>query len=104
VHVRFPLPDAAERERLWHAMLPARAPVAGELRLGELARRHALSGGQIRSAVLRAAFVAAEEDAPITAERLAQAAQLEAASGEPMGAGVGWRARRERTVEPAAIG
>jgi SpoVK/Ycf46/Vps4 family AAA+-type ATPase len=96
VHVRFPVPDAAERERLWHAMLPERAPTAGELRLGELARRHALSGGQIRSAVLRAAFVAAEEDAPITAELLAHAAQLEAT-----GAGAGGRARRERADEPA---
>ncbi len=96
VHVRFPMPDAPERERLWHAMLPERAPTAGELRLGELARRYALSGGQIRSAVLRAAFVAAEEDTPITAELLAHAAQLEHEAG---GRG---RAGRERADEPAA--
>jgi predicted nucleic acid-binding protein len=94
IHVRFAMPDADERERLWRAMLPARAPVAAELGLGELARRYAMSGGHIRNAVLRAAFLAADEDGPITAELLAHAAQLEheamgkIASGERLAA---WR-------------
>jgi predicted nucleic acid-binding protein len=92
VHVRFPLPDADERARLWRAMLPERAPVAAELGLGALARRYAMSGGYIRNAVLRAAFLAADEGAPITAELLAHAAQLEyeamgkLASREPVAA------------------
>jgi len=77
VHVRFPLPDADERERLWRVMLPERAPVAAELRLGELARRYVMSGGHIRNAVVRAAFLAADEGSSITAELLAHAAQLE---------------------------
>ena len=92
VHVRFPMPDADERERLWRAMLPERAPVAAELGLGALARRYAMSGGYIRNAVLRAAFLAADEGAAITAELLAHAAQLEyeamgkLASREPLAA------------------
>jgi hypothetical protein len=77
MHVRFPVPDEGGREKLWRAMLPERAPVAAELRLGELARKHVMSGGSIRNAVLRAAFLAADHGGPITAELLAHAAQLE---------------------------
>ncbi|HWO19664.1 MAG TPA: AAA family ATPase [Kofleriaceae bacterium] len=103
VHVRFPMPGVEEREQLWHAMLPERAPKAGELRLDELARRYVMSGGQIQRAVLRAAFVAAEEDAAITAEHLAHAAQLEhEAAGAGTGAGAGAGAGGERVDEAAA--
>jgi hypothetical protein len=77
VHVRFPVPDVEERERLWRQVLAARVPVAGELRLGELARRYAMSGGHIRNAALRAAFLAADASEPITAELLAHATRLE---------------------------
>jgi ATPase family associated with various cellular activities (AAA) len=111
VHVRLPMPGVEERERLWHAMLPERAPTVGDLCLGELARRYAMSGGQIQRAVLRAAYVAAEEDAPITAETLAHAAQLEhesagagtgAHAGVGVGAGVGAGAYGRRADEPSA--
>lgn len=77
MHVRFPVPDEAAREKLWRSMLPERAPVSAILGLDELARRYAMSGGYIRNAVLRAAFLAADEDGPITADLLAHAAQLE---------------------------
>ena len=94
MHVRFPVPDEGERERLWRAMLPERAPVAAELRLGELARKYVMSGGYIRNAVLRAAFLAADEDGPITAELLAHAAQLEyEAMGKVVGGGAAAAAR-----------
>ena len=36
-----------------------------------------MSGGYIRNAVLRAAFLAADDDAPISADHLARAADLE---------------------------
>ena len=77
VHVRFPVPDADERVRLWQAMLPPAAPTAPELALDELAQSFAMSGGYIRNAVLRAAFLAADEDAPIATGHLQRAARLE---------------------------
>ena len=77
VHIRFPVPEVEERERLWRQALAARAPLAGELRLSELARRYAMSGGHIRNAALRAAFLAADAGEPITAELLAHATRLE---------------------------
>src|SRR5439155_4547626 len=44
LHVRFELPDEAERARLWRAMLPAAAPLAPAVDFRELARRFALAG------------------------------------------------------------
>ena len=77
VHIRFPVPDTDERTALWQAMLPPTAPVAPNLPFADLARKYVMSGGYIRNAVLRAAFLAADEDESITAYHLTQAAQLE---------------------------
>jgi AAA+ superfamily predicted ATPase len=77
LHIRFPVPDADERTRLWQAMLPTAAPVAADIPFATLARKYVMSGGYIRNAVLRAAFLAADEDTTITARHLTQAAQLE---------------------------
>ncbi len=77
LHVRFELPDVAERATLWRAMLPAAAPVAGAVDFEALARRFAMSGGYIRNAALRAAFMAADEDGAITQAHLEDAARLE---------------------------
>jgi len=64
-HVRFPLPDERERAELWRVMIPAAAPVADDIDFAILGERMAMSGGYIRNAVLRAAFVAAEQRTPI---------------------------------------
>jgi SpoVK/Ycf46/Vps4 family AAA+-type ATPase len=77
VHVRFPVPELEERAKLWRALLPEKAPVEAELPFDELAKKYMMSGGYIRNAVLRAAFMAADEDAMIAARHLVQAAQLE---------------------------
>lgn len=77
VHVRFSMPDADERARLWRALLPEAAPRADDLKLEALANSYAMTGGHIRNAVLRAAFLAADEDGCIDAARLSRAAQLE---------------------------
>ena len=77
IHIRFPVPDTDERTKLWQAMIPESAPLGGDLPFAELARKYVMSGGYIRNAVLRAAFLAADEDDSITAYHLTQAAQLE---------------------------
>ena len=76
--VEFPLPEEPERERIWRAHIPARAEVSGETDFMWLAKRHVMSGGHIRNAVLRAAFLAAAEHGPIRFEHLRRAAELEA--------------------------
>ncbi len=76
--VEFPEPDEREREALWRSMMPAAAPLADDVDFAELARRFKVAGGYIKNAAVRAAFLAAGDDAPeITHELLSRAAQLE---------------------------
>ena len=58
-------------------MLPTSAPREGDLGIAALSTKYVMSGGYIRNAVLRAAFLAADEEGVINAARLARAAQLE---------------------------
>lgn len=79
LHLRFDLPELEERERIWRAVLTAgsAAPLAPDLNFASLARRYELSGGSIRNAALRAAFLAADQESAITMAHLERAARLE---------------------------
>lgn len=77
VRITFPFPDEETREKLWRAHLPEAMPTAGTLDLAALARRFKLSGGYIRNAALRAAFLAAEEHTPLTQDHLERAIRAE---------------------------
>ena len=63
--VDFPLPDVAERRRIWAACLPAATPRAADLDLDRLAADFRLAGGHIRNIVLAAAHRAAAERVPV---------------------------------------
>lgn len=77
--VDFPLPDADDRTRLWAAMLPEEADVQlDKIRFEVLGKKFKISGGNIKNAVLRAAFYAAEAGTPITHKLLEKAAVAEA--------------------------
>ncbi len=69
-HLDVPLPDAPARLQIWRAMLPETAPLHPSLQLEQVARRHALSGGDIRTISIRAAAVAATTGTLITASLL----------------------------------
>jgi SpoVK/Ycf46/Vps4 family AAA+-type ATPase len=77
----FPFPDEEARERLWRVHLPEQLPLAGKLDLADLARRYKMSGGYIRNAALRAAFLAAEEQAPLSQDHLERAVRAEFREG-----------------------
>ena len=79
LHLRLQIPDIEERMRLWQTFLPPRAPVERDLDLPLLATEFELSGGYIKNAAVRAAFLAAQAGAPIGMEilRLASALELE---------------------------
>jgi len=87
VHVQFAFPDEADRERLWRAHLPATLPVSGALELGALARKHQLSGGYIRNACLRAAYLAASAGGALTDRHLHRAVALEYQRAGKLGGG-----------------
>ncbi len=74
--IQFPIPDVKEREKLWRRMLPVEAAVE-RLDFSALARNYELAGGNIRNAVLRAAYLAAADGSPITHSHLERSIVLE---------------------------
>jgi SpoVK/Ycf46/Vps4 family AAA+-type ATPase len=77
LHLQFPFPDEDERLRLWHAHLPPALPIAGPLDLAALAHKYQMSGGYIRNAALRAAYLAAAEAVPLSSVHLHHAIEAE---------------------------
>jgi len=77
VQVRFPVPEQDQRQQLWAAMIPASAPVEDDLDLGRLAREFEMSGGHIKNAMLRAAYLAAEDSTAISMKHLRSSARAE---------------------------
>lgn len=77
--VHFPVPDRAERLRLWQRALPETAPRSTDLDIAELAERFPITGGVITKTALAAAFFAAEQDVPISREHLLFVLEREAA-------------------------
>jgi SpoVK/Ycf46/Vps4 family AAA+-type ATPase len=92
LRLQFPFPDAAMRQRLWAAHIPARAPVAGDF--AELARRFPLSGGYIRNSALRAAFLAAQERRPLGHDHRCARSRSSIASSASSPPTAAWSERR----------
>jgi SpoVK/Ycf46/Vps4 family AAA+-type ATPase len=76
--IRFEKPDASARAALWEKMFPASAEVANDVDFAELGRRFEISGGNIRNAAIRSAFLAASEGHAIDMETLVKATFREA--------------------------
>ena len=75
--VTFPFPDEEMREQLWRSLIPSQVPVQGTIDFASLSQRFRLSGGYIRNAALRAAFLAAEEGSALTHDHLERAIRME---------------------------
>ena len=75
--VNFPVPDVALRRALWDRCLGGRAPRADDLDLDFCAEAFELSGGNIRSIAVTAAYLAADEGRAITMVDLVRAVQRE---------------------------
>jgi hypothetical protein len=73
--VNFPFPRAAERLAIWQKVFPARTPTAG-LDFARLAALN-LTGANIHSIALHAAFLAAQAGAPVTLSLVLDAARTE---------------------------
>lgn len=73
--VHFPFPDAAERAAIWERIFPPQTPAQG-LQPARLAQLN-VAGGNIRNIALAAAFLAAEEAAPVTMAHILHAARGE---------------------------
>ena len=75
--VDFPLPDEAARLALWRSCLAPPVPSRSDLDLDFYARSYALAGGNIRSAAITAAYLAAETNTPIDDTHITAAIQQE---------------------------
>jgi hypothetical protein len=73
--VQFPFPDAASRARIWERVFPCATPV-DPLAFDQLAQLN-VSGGVIRNIAMHAAFLAAEDGAPVGARHILAAARTE---------------------------
>ncbi|MGV9529739.1 ATP-binding protein [Streptomyces cellulosae] len=74
--VDFPFPDAGQRLALWKHCL-SRVPCADDVDVSRPARDFELAGGSIRSAVVTAAYAAADRDGAVTTADLLEGARRE---------------------------
>jgi SpoVK/Ycf46/Vps4 family AAA+-type ATPase len=85
-HVLFEMPGVDERERIWHLQIhPKKTPLAADVDFRRLAERYAVSGGDIKNAVIKAAAAAAAEPGPDVGKRISQR-HLECATEEVVSA------------------
>lgn len=74
--VEFPMPDEADRRKLWQTMMPRQMP-AGEIDYDYLARKFELSGSNIRNILLHGAVLAASRGKAMDMEELIPAVRNE---------------------------
>lgn len=85
-HVLFEMPGLEERARIWQLQLhPKKTPVAPDVDFRGLAERYAMSGGDIKNAVIKAAAAAAAEPGPDLGKHITQA-HFESAAQEVLSA------------------
>ena len=85
-HVRFEMPGAEERERIWQVQIhPRKTPIAPDVDFRALAERFPMSGGDIKNAVLKAAAAAAGEPGSENDKAIAQQ-HFERAAGDVIAA------------------
>jgi SpoVK/Ycf46/Vps4 family AAA+-type ATPase len=85
-HVLFEMPGVEERAQIWRVQFhPQKTPLADDVDFPALADRFAVSGGDIKNAVLKAATAAAAEPGPDESKRIHQR-HLERAMIEVVGA------------------
>ncbi|HEY5835146.1 MAG TPA: ATP-binding protein [Streptomyces sp.] len=75
--VDFPLPEAPQREALWDRCLGPAVPRGSDLDLAFCARSFELAGGDIRSAAVTAAYLAADAGRPVSMADLVSAVARE---------------------------
>jgi SpoVK/Ycf46/Vps4 family AAA+-type ATPase len=72
-HVRFEMPGAEEREQIWRVQIhPKKTPIASDVSFRAIAERYAVSGGDIKNAILKAASAAAAEPGSDSSKRIHQ--------------------------------
>jgi SpoVK/Ycf46/Vps4 family AAA+-type ATPase len=72
-HVLFEMPGVEERAQIWQLQIhPKKTPLAPDVDFQRLAERYAVSGGDIKNAVIKAAAAAAADPGPDLGKRICQ--------------------------------
>ena len=72
-HVLFEMPGVEERAQIWQLQIhPKKTPLAADVDFRRLAERYAVSGGDIKNAVIKAAGAAAAEPGPDLGKKIWQ--------------------------------
>lgn len=75
--VHFPFPDVQQRERIWDVVWPSAVPREPGLSFKAIAETFKLSGGNIKSAALAAAYHAAADDTTVGLRHIMRAIERE---------------------------
>ena len=75
--LEFPIPDEADRYRIWKSIFPPEVPLAKNIDLEFIARQFKITGGNIKNIALGAAFLAVEDGGCINTENLVRATKRE---------------------------
>ena len=77
VVVDFPMPDAAQRARIWERSFPSTCQLASDVHLNRIAEEFDLTGDRIRKIALRAAYLAGVRGQAIDMACLLDALRIE---------------------------
>ncbi len=75
--IRFPFPDAEQRELIWRTSFPKECPLADDIDFAFISKRFEIAGGSIKNVVMTAAFLAVEHDHVIRMKHVVQALKYE---------------------------
>ena len=75
--VTFEEPEQPQRQKIWQVLCPEEAPIAADVDFGNIAKLFEMTGGMIKNALLRAAYLACDQDSDINAKILRDACRDE---------------------------
>lgn len=84
--VRFEEPSQPQRAKIWQTLCPASAPLASDVNFEDLSWDFEMTGGNIKNALMRAAYRAADQAKP-SQRKISQAILREACQDECSSAG-----------------
>ncbi len=76
--IRFPFPEPKYRALIWQTLFPRECPLADDIDWETIGQNFELSGGHIKNAVLKAAYMAARHRRPVSMQDIINAAEAEA--------------------------